>query len=684
MVQDLLMLKKNMQESYSQDELNDKYGANLLRSLNKRLMNLVNSRTTQPAKIANGHHSSHSISSDIQRFERFFEFLLNLEKNSLITKIDIFNYFAELFDSTSEDTLGPLFSMMEEKMFNGNLLNIQSEDVKKDQQTTASILNIISRVCKSIMRKLSVTHDTGFRGKVQKLIASVFPLTHPSGLNKLGNFNTKNSTNFETLEEIKQGLEHKSGISVHGQISDYNLYKNFWNLQKYLTNPFNIFTSNQLDFEDIDQSQGDMEVIESNNNNEAMELIEQSSYHKYDKFDLKFHSINGDEEEGQAEEIIDKELESKSAITGTSKINQISSESNLTQVLSTIRDFISKFMSQPIQVDKDNAQILLKYPKYLSKHSLLNLQFQDYLFRENFLTQVLIFTQTIANPINLQQKKFFIITEDEKKLVQNIEQRVSQLLQDSIDQNHNNKQIKGSRILGKRRSMAQCVDSIIQRESNWAKWKENKCTNFEKQPSQILKTKKRDAKRAEKLISCPPLVQPRDKEFNHPRVGLNLRKYLRYPKESLDEQGNSVNIKAADQPMLNDLLNPYVIDLDVEQAIEETYKNKHNQVVSWRFLRQVSFVDLVNFHGRPEFHRQYHKFEGNAEEQAFILYSRNKKKQITLQSEQQNTETNETNGNKVQNGDQPQDDVIQEKDKAKVTGSQSTPITVSSSNGTHK
>jgi len=58
------------------------------------------------------------------------------------------------------------------------------------------------------MRKLSVTHDTGFRGKVQKLIASVFPLTHPSGLNRAGNLNTKNQTSFESLEEIKQGLKN--------------------------------------------------------------------------------------------------------------------------------------------------------------------------------------------------------------------------------------------------------------------------------------------------------------------------------------------------------------------------------------------------------------------------------------------------------------------------------------------
>ena len=94
--------------------------------------------------------------------------------------------------------------------------------------------------------------------------------------------------------------------------------------------------------------------------------------------------------------------------------------------------------------------------------------------------------------------------------------------------------------------MAQCVESIIQRENNWAKWKENKCVKFEKAPSNILKTKKRDMKRAERLISCAPLIQPREKEFNHPRCGMNLRKYLRLPKESLDEQKNSVNIKPAD------------------------------------------------------------------------------------------------------------------------------------------
>lgn len=37
--------------------------------------------------------------------------------------------------------------------------------------------------------------------------------------------------------------------------------------------------------------------------------------------------------------------------------------------------------------------------------------------------------------------------------------------------------------LGKRRSLYDCVQNILERETNWSKWKENKCFNFEKPKS---------------------------------------------------------------------------------------------------------------------------------------------------------------------------------------------------------
>jgi hypothetical protein len=50
---------------------------------------------------------------------------------------------------------------------------------------------------------------------------------------------------------------------------------------------------------------------------------------------------------------------------------------------------------------------------------------------------------------------------------------------------------------------------------------------------------------------------------------------------------------------------------------------------------------LVNFHGKPELQKQFHKFEGNAEIQAMILYNRNKRKDI----EEKKDDYVEINGN---------------------------------------
>jgi hypothetical protein len=75
---------------------------------------------------------------------------------------------------------------------------------------------------------------------------------------------------------------------------------------------------------------------------------------------------------------------------------------------------------------------------------------------------------------------------------------------------------------------------------------------------------------------------------------------------------------------------PILQDIDPENGIEDEYKKKKHQVYCWRFLRTLSFVDLVNFHGKPENQKQFYKFEGNIEEQALILYNKHKRKEIDL------------------------------------------------------
>jgi hypothetical protein len=117
--------------------------------------------------------------------------------------------------------------------------------------------------------------------------------------------------------------------------------------------------------------------------------------------------------------------------------------------------------------------------------------------------------------VNPQQKKAYVVTDDESKLMINIETKVQQLL---MDYNEGTlKRDKGG-ILGKRKSMSDCVGNIITRESNWTKWKDvNRTQTFEKPISTKVKDRKRDAKRQHKVMSNPILAQATSRDLNFPK-----------------------------------------------------------------------------------------------------------------------------------------------------------------------
>jgi hypothetical protein len=71
-----------------------------------------------------------------------------------------------------------------------------------------------------------------------------------------------------------------------------------------------------------------------------------------------------------------------------------------------------------------------------------------------------------------------------------------------------------------------------------------------------------------------------------------------------------------------------LLDYDPEQGVEEEYKNKTNQLFSWRFLRQIAYIDIGNFNLK---HKA--EFKGDIDEQALLLYERAKKKEIAQPSQ---------------------------------------------------
>jgi hypothetical protein len=126
--------------------------------------------------------------------------------------------------------------------------------------------------------------------------------------------------------------------------------------------------------------------------------------------------------------------------------------------------------------------------------------------------------------------------------------------------------------------MADCTTKlVIENEEYWAKWKENKCTNFEKPSSKICEGKKRDEKKLGKIAGlCTPLVRAKAGEANELKNGREMVKYLRYPKEQIEANGQPVDLMPAQVPSFSDFLYPLLCDQDPDQEMEEEFKNKNN------------------------------------------------------------------------------------------------------------
>jgi hypothetical protein len=146
--------------------------------------------------------------------------------------------------------------------------------------------------------------------------------------------------------------------------------------------------------------------------------------------------------------------------------------------------------------------------------------------------------------------------------------------------------------------MSECVETIVRNEELWSKWKENKCPNFERPPSETVKARKLDTSKAlagkmmgqgGRLINGT--AKGAESSLCNPKNGVEMRKYLRMPKEAVDPlRGESVNITPADLPTIGDYLYSFLADMDPDQDVEDEFKKKRDEVFTWRFFRQLSNV----------------------------------------------------------------------------------------------
>ena len=122
----------------------------------------------------------------------------------------------DIFESYPIEYLESLFDILEK-----NLKRKPKFEEKEEKQNGLILL----RIANSVLKRLSSSRDTQFRGKVQMMLASIFQTDDKSGVNLKGLYNTNNYS-----------IESKANKTD----LNFKFYKQFWILHRYLTNPFQV------------------------------------------------------------------------------------------------------------------------------------------------------------------------------------------------------------------------------------------------------------------------------------------------------------------------------------------------------------------------------------------------------------------------------------------------------------
>ena len=166
-----------------------------------------------------------------------------------------------------------------------------------------------------------------------------------------------------------------------------------------------------------------------------------------------------------------------------------------------VSDLLSYFESTQKSIEKSNARIVEKYPKFLSKLALFSLQMDDSIFRETFMVQIIIFAQALADPVGLEQRNLFQLSKDEAALADKVRLKAIKLLTQTDQQSSSlsptslSKKNKKANMLRKRTFGESLIHIVEKNEPQWASWKKEGCLSFEVRQQNERVCKKLQARR---------------------------------------------------------------------------------------------------------------------------------------------------------------------------------------------
>lgn len=174
-----------------------------------------------------------------------YNFAWNCMKLGFCSRSTPISTLQDLIESSSIDACKELFGLLEENMHEF-----------KQQGFIETCQNTILRLCNDLLRRLSRTAETSFCGRIMFFLSRFLPLTEKSGVNFMGHFNTLNITSYEETDTAAEALlattSSKAQTPVDGEemeigeieeegakeiIVSPDMYRQFWSLQKFMSNP---------------------------------------------------------------------------------------------------------------------------------------------------------------------------------------------------------------------------------------------------------------------------------------------------------------------------------------------------------------------------------------------------------------------------------------------------------------
>ncbi|RLN70203.1 hypothetical protein BBJ28_00020554, partial [Nothophytophthora sp. Chile5] len=405
---------------------------------------------------------------------------------------------------------------------------------KAPGHTTKASLCLL-RMCNALLRRLSKTHNSVFCGKILVFLSFTFALSERSAVNHTGKANVTNVTLFEDEEafdsaeatdaakvsEVVPGLEvspsptadMRKTILFLPQLADsgpidYNLYRTFWDLQRF-------FRNHQTATQSADnwETRGWLTLFRS----VALDMIQ------FSELNVVLAAFEGNA-------FSPDDLERSRDLTASS--------GGLVQSADVAMDELEDSKAATEQ----GAQEHFFQPKYLTNSRLFRLQLRDPILRECMLTQFLILFN------DLTKVKPPVGSTTPKSKLTDLNNRVVALLRQTPSDGE---------------GFNEMVSSVLERERNWIKWKQEKCPPYEKYPPA--------EEEAPSSEPSKPLIK---------RVRRNLTSPLL---EQILSESSKVSqilekIKGKERDRFKEAWDP-------ENGIEEEYWPDKDAMICWRTMR---------------------------------------------------------------------------------------------------